>query len=147
MRRLVRSMTLPGNSGSSRQGHGDTVKIPIKVVYDDGTEKHLVASARDAVEFERRYELPFSRIWGVAEIKDKQGQVVVPAVPPREEWWYYLAHSALRRTGEDTRDFENFVNSLEGVTFDDGDDTEEPAAAPFEKAPSDAESPVSPPQE
>lgn len=124
------------------------MKVPIKVVYDDGTVKRLVATARDAVEFERRYQMPFARIYGVPELKTPDGQVVTPAVPPQEEWWYYLAWSRLSRTGEDTRDFENFVNSLEGVTFDDTDeDTEEPAAVPFEKAPSDAESPVSPPQE
>jgi hypothetical protein len=126
------------------------VKVPIKVSYQDGAVKRLVATARDAVEFERRYEMSFARIWGVPEVKDKQGQVTSPAVPPREEWWYYLAWSALRRTGEDTRDFENFVNAIEGVTFDDEDETadvEGPDAAPFQKAPSDEESHVSPPQE
>jgi hypothetical protein len=78
------------------------------------------------------------------------GQVVTPHEPPPEEWWYYLAWSRLSRTGEDTRDFENFVNAIEGVTFDRGDDTadvEGPDVGPFEKAPSDAELPVSPPQE
>lgn len=126
------------------------MRVPIKVVYQDGGVKRLVATARDAVEFERRYDMSFARIWGVPEVKDADGNTAVPAVPPREEWWYYLAHSALRRSGEDTRDFENFVTAIDGVTFDDSDDTadvEGPDVPPFAKAPSDEESPVSPPQE
>src|SRR5689334_7314904 len=99
------------------------MKVPIKVLYQDGAEKRLIATARDAVEFERRYRMSFARIWGVPEIKAADGSVAAPAEPPQEEWWYFLAWSRLSRTGEDTRDFENFVNAIEGVTFDDTDET------------------------
>lgn len=130
------------------------MRVPIKVVYQDGGVKRLVGVARDAVEFERRYAMPYARIWGVPAIEDVDGNTTVPAVPPMEEWWYFLAWTVLKRTGEDTRDFEAFVNAIEGVTFDvqdkddpDKDESAELDPAPFKKAPTDGSSGGSPPQE
>lgn len=123
------------------------MKVPLKVKYQDGGEKHVVARSREAVEFERRYQMPWANIYGTLDIKadPKTGQQFVPGVPPKEEHWYFVAWFALNRTGEDTRDFESFINAIDGVDFDMDLDTAEPV--PFDQAPSDGSSPPSPPGE
>jgi hypothetical protein len=108
------------------------VKIPIKVTYDDGREVRTVAKLRDVVDFERRYQISYTDAMGRRE---KAGN---------EEWWAFLAWSPLHRSGEDTRDFEAFVNSVDDLEVLPD---EEPDPAPFEKAPTDESSPGSPPQE
>lgn len=125
------------------------MKVPIKVLYHDGCVKHVVGTARDAVEFERHFGMSFAGIWGVPALKDAEGRQLTAAVPPREEWWYFFAHSVLSRTGEDARDFERFVDAIESVTFDVADESEEDVQqpVPFDQAPADGSSPSSAPTE
>jgi hypothetical protein len=104
------------------------MKLPFKVTYDDGREELVTALPRDVIEFERRYNVPYSQL----------------SVGGREEWWFWLAWSPLNRAGRDTRDFEGFINSIVGVELVTD---EESVAGPFGKAPSDEQSPPSPPQE
>lgn len=110
------------------------MRIPIKVTYDDGREVRAVAKPRDVVEFERRYGISYTEA------------MANRAKPGHEEWWYFLAWSPLHRAGEDTRDFEPFVDALAAIEVLP-DDEGAPEPVPFEKAPSDGQSPVSPPQE
>jgi hypothetical protein len=110
------------------------MQIPIKVVYDDGREVRTVAKPRDVVEFERRYRISYSEAMAT---RDKPGH---------EEWWYFLAWSPLHRAGQDTRDFEPFIDSLLSVeVLPDSEDEKEPV--PFAQAPTDESSLSSPPQE
>lgn len=110
------------------------MRIPIRVVYDDGREVRTVAKARDIVEFERRYGIAYSEA------------MANRAKPGHEEWWYFLAWSPLHRAGLDTRDFEPFIDALDELeVLPDEEEPKDPV--PFETAPSDGSSPSSPLQE
>lgn len=110
------------------------MRAPLTVTYADGRTVDVVAGPREAVELERRYGVGFSTVFGTE------------TSAPREEWWYFLAWHALHRKGEDTRDFEAFINAIESVRFAVESETEKPAV-PFDPAPMDISSPPSPPQE
>lgn len=110
------------------------MQIPIKVVYADGREVRAVAMPRDVVEFERRYGISYTEA------------MANRAKPGHEEWWYFLAWSPLHRKGEDTRDFEPFIDALESILVLPPSDGE-PDPVPFDQGTSDGPSPNSPPQE
>jgi hypothetical protein len=92
------------------------LRLALHVDYDDGTGADVIASALDIVNFERKF--------------DKS--ITVFADQVRVEYLLELAYSALSRKKLTTLSFDDWADTISGITFGNEADTE---IVPLEKTP------------
>ena len=92
------------------------LRLALHVDYDDGTGADVIASALDIVNFERKF--------------DKS--ITVFADQVRVEYLLELAYSALSRKKLTTLSFDDWADTISGITFGNEEDTE---IVPLEKTP------------
>lgn len=84
------------------------LRLALHVDYDDGSSADVIASALDIVNFERKFNKP----------------ITVFADEVRVEYLLELAFSALRRKKLTTLEFDEWADTISGITFGNEDDTE-----------------------
>ena len=77
-----------------------TRRLPLTIIYADGTEVEVSAGASDFIRFERQYDRPF----------------FVDGEDRRVEHMIWLGWAALRRSRPETADFDSWMDSVDGVT-------------------------------
>lgn len=92
------------------------LRLALHVDYDDGSGADVIASALDIVNFERKF--------------DKS--ITVFADQVRVEYLLELAYSALSRKKLTTLSFDDWADTISGITFGNEEDTE---IVPLEKTP------------
>jgi hypothetical protein len=99
------------------------MKQSFEITYDDGRKVLAVAKPKDFVAFERQYDKPMTAFSGGGT---------------HDEWLYYLAWSALHRSGSEPAAFDEFLDHVDDLEVI-GDEV-----APLPLAPSPETSPSSP---
>jgi hypothetical protein len=84
------------------------LRLALHVDYDDGSSADVIASALDIVNFERKFNKP----------------ITVFADEVRVEYLLELAFSALQRKKLTTLEFDEWADTISGITFGNEDDTE-----------------------
>lgn len=84
------------------------LRLALHVDYDDGSSADVVASALDIVNFERKFNKP----------------VTVFADEVRVEYLLELAYSAISRKKLTELSFDDWADTISGITFGNEDDTE-----------------------
>jgi len=92
------------------------LRLALHVDYDDGSSADVIASALDIVNFERKFNKP----------------VTVFADEVRVEYLLELAFSALKRKKLTTLEFDEWADSISGITFGNEDENE---IVPLESSP------------
>ena len=92
------------------------LRLALHVDYDDGSGVDVIASALDIVNFERKF--------------DKSIKVFADQV--RVEYLLELAYSAMSRKKLTTLSFDDWADTISGITFGNEADTE---IVPLEKTP------------
>ena len=88
------------------------LNLTFHVDYVDGTRKTATTAPRDEVAFERTYN---TGVTAMIETRP-DGGIALNAL--RLEHLYYLAWSALHRTGQEPRDFDSFLDVIADLDFD-----------------------------
>ena len=84
------------------------LRLALHVDYDGGSSADVIASALDIVNFERKFNKP----------------ITVFAEEVRVEYLLELAYSALKRKNLVTIDFDEWADTITGITFGNEEDTE-----------------------
>lgn len=84
------------------------LRLALHVDYDDGSGADVIASALDIVNFERKFDKP----------------ITVFADQVRVEYLLELAYSALSRKKLTTLSFDDWADTISGITFGNEADTE-----------------------
>jgi len=90
------------------------LRLALHVDYDGGSSADVIASALDIVNFERKFNKP----------------ITVFAEEVRVEYLLELAYSALTRKKLTTLEFDEWADTITGITFGSEEDTE---IVPLEK--------------
>jgi hypothetical protein len=81
------------------------MRIPFKVEFTDGTKETVLCGTPDFIAFEDKFNLAVTTIQ-----KD-----------PRLTYLSFIVWNSLRRTNKTEKTFEQFCESLEGITGDEDD--------------------------
>lgn len=92
------------------------LRLALHVDYDDGSSADVIASALDIVNFERKFNK----------------SITVFADEVRVEYLLELAYSALTRKKLTTLSFDDWADTISGITFGNEEDAE---IVPLEKTP------------
>ena len=84
------------------------LRLALHVDYDGGSSADVIASALDIVNFERKFNKP----------------ITVFSEEVRVEYLLELAYSALKRKKLVTVDFDEWADTITGITFGNEEDTE-----------------------
>jgi hypothetical protein len=90
------------------------LRLALHVDYDDGSSADVIASALDIVNFERKFNKP----------------ITVFADEVRVEYLLELAYSALTRKKLTVQSFDDWADTISGITFGNEEDAE---IVPLEK--------------
>lgn len=75
------------------------MRMNLAIVMQDGTTQEVTAGAADIVKFEEKFDISISKL-------EKEMKIT---------HLFYLAHSALKRQGKITLDFEAWLDTIEGI--------------------------------
>mgnify|MGYP007100081829 FL=1 len=84
------------------------LRLALHVDYDDGSSADVIASALDIVNFERKFNK----------------SITVFAEEVRVEYLLELAYSALTRKKLVTQSFDDWADTISGITFGNEEDAE-----------------------
>lgn len=97
------------------------------IINEGDTHKEVSIKPGDLVAFERKYGMSYDDL-SVEVVNEDGTKEIKPSSVARIEHTFFMAWNALRRSGQDTRTFEEFLDNVDDIEDPDEPDPLDPPA-------------------